>query len=336
MSGTDHTGRLDEPATPDDGAGGLVRIRMDLAYDGRDFAGWARQPGQRTVQGVLESALATVLRLDSPPMLTVAGRTDAGVHARGQVCNLDLPEPAWSALRLARWEQGATLIRRLSGTLPPDIRVRDVRPAPTGFDARFAALSRRYAYRMVDEPAAADPLTRHFVAAHPRRLDDAAMDEAAQPLVGTHDFAAYCRRREGATTTRTLLRLRCQRDAGGVLVFDVEADAFCHQMVRSLVGALVAVGEGRREVSWPGSLLLSTSRETAVTVMPAYGLTLEQVRYPPADQLLARAAQTRALRIPSPPAPDSCRGGSGADGADGAGVPGGGSESGAHWDSWIR
>lgn len=287
-----------EPASPHTGDGGLVRVRLDLAYDGGAFAGWARQPGQRTVQGELELALRTVVRLDAAPMLTVAGRTDAGVHARGQVCHLDLRQGDWTAATAGKPTSGERLARRLNGVLPPDVRVRLVARAALGFDARFGALARRYAYRLIDDPAAADPLRRSHVTMHPRHLDVGVMNRAAEPLVGQHDFAAYCRRRERTTTVRTLLRLRCARDEDGLVVVDVEADAFCHQMVRSLVGALVIVGEGRRAADWPRELLSAGIREPTVTVMPARGLTLEEVRYPPDDELAARTALTRAVRAP--------------------------------------
>jgi tRNA pseudouridine38-40 synthase len=261
------------------------RWRIDCAYDGTAFAGWARQPGQRTVQGDLEQALATVLRLPEPPALTVAGRTDAGVHARGQVCHLDSAE-----------EAPPGLVGRLNGLLAPDLRVREVRRAPAGFDARFSAESRRYAYRVTD--GFADPLHRHDTLAWPRPLDEDAMNHAAAPLLGEHDFAAYCRRREGATTIRRLLRLDAARDFADSerLVVTVVADAFCHSMVRALVGALLAVGEGRREPSWPAAVLRGGSRDPAVQVAPAHGLTLEAVDYPPDEALGARAELTRRVR----------------------------------------
>jgi tRNA pseudouridine38-40 synthase len=280
---------MDEPAVPT-GDGGLVRLRLDLGYDGTNFAGWARQPGQRTVQGEVETALATVLRLPERPDLTVAGRTDAGVHARGQVSHVDVPRAAWHAV-------ADSLVRRLAGTLPADVRVRAVSEAPAGFDARFAAVARRYAYRVADTPGGVDPLRRHEVLWHARALDTAAMSAAGALLVGEHDFAAYCKRRDGATTVRRLFRCAVDRDGDGVVVADVEADAFCHSMVRALVGALLAVGEGRRPVAWPATVLAAGVRDSAVQVAPPHGLTLEQVRYPPAELLAARAEETRRPRV---------------------------------------
>jgi tRNA pseudouridine38-40 synthase len=268
-------------------ADGEVRVRLDVAYDGAGFAGWAAQRELRTVQGVLEGALTTLLRAPSP-RLTVAGRTDAGVHARGQVAHVDLPASA---------ADDRLLLRRLNGLLPPDVRVRRVRPAPPGFDARFSALSRTYRYRVADGAELADPLRRD-VLAWPRRLDLAALRAAAVVLAGEHDFAAFCRRREGATTVRRVLSLDWSRDPDGLLVMTVVADAFCHSMVRSLVGALVSVGEGRRDAPWLGSLLALRQRATDVPVAPPHGLVLEAVAYPPDDQLLARQAVTRNLRTP--------------------------------------
>lgn len=273
-----------------------VRIRVGLAYDGAGFRGWARQPGLRTVQGVLETALGTVLRRE-PPATTCAGRTDAGVHARGQVVHLDV-EAAWVASATERDPHAPwpVLRRRLNGVLPDDVRVRDAGPAPEGFDARFSAVWRRYAYRVADVPRAVDPLTRGHVLAWPRELDLEAMNAAATPLLGEHDFAAFCRRREGATTVRRLLELGWERDRAGVATVLVRADAFCHQMVRSLVGCLLAVGEGRRDVGWPSQVLSGAVRDSAVAVLPPHGLTLEEVGYPPDAELAARAAGARWRR----------------------------------------
>lgn len=282
-----------------------MRLRIDLAYDGSGFHGWAAQPGLRTVQGEVEQALAVALRrrTSTGELLRVpvvcAGRTDTGVHARGQVLHVDTnreelaasagrsPEPPLEALQ-----------RRLSGILPADVVVRRVDEAPAGFDARFSATWRRYAYRVADRPASVDPLTRSHVLAWSRPLSLDALAEASAPLVGLHDFAAFCKQREGATTVRTLLDLSWVRRSDGVLEATVRADAFCHSMVRALVGCLLAVGEGRRSVGWPASVLASVSRSPEVTVAPAHGLTLEEVAYPDDAELADRAEQTRARRLP--------------------------------------
>ncbi|MGB9378150.1 MAG: tRNA pseudouridine(38-40) synthase TruA [Mycobacteriales bacterium] len=264
-----------------------VRLRLDLRYDGTEFAGWARQPGQRTVQAVVEDALATILRI--PVSLTVAGRTDAGVHAAGQVAHADIPESAWT-------EFEPSLLRRLAGVLPTDVRCPSLVLAPEGFDARFSALLRSYTYRIAHTPWGVDPLRRHDTLHWPRPLDMERMQQAAPSLLGEHDFAAFCRRREGATTVRTLRRLDWQRDEHGVMVATVEADAFCHTMVRSLVGALMDVGAGLRSVPWPGELLAAAVRDPKVTVAPARGLTLVSVAYPAPDDLAERARLTRRRR----------------------------------------
>jgi tRNA pseudouridine38-40 synthase len=268
-----------------------VRIRIDLSYDGTGFSGWAAQPGRRTVEGVLAETLGHVLRLPAAPRLTVAGRTDTGVHARGQVAHADLPDAVWAA-------HADAALRRLARALPPDIRARAMGPAPDGFDARFSALWRRYSYRVCDNPATADPLRRHETLWYPRGLDLAAMNAAAGTLAGEHDFAAFCRRREGATTVRALRRLDWRRDDDGVAVACVVADAFCHNMVRALVGALLAVGEGSRPPSWPSAVLAAAVRDPAVQVVPSHGLCLEEVRYPAPGQLAARATLTRRVRAP--------------------------------------
>ena len=274
-----------------------TRLRLDLSYDGSGFHGWSLQPGLRTVQEVLAEALGRALALPTgPPSLTVAGRTDAGVHARGQVAHADVASAAWEAVGPAH------PARRLARHLPPDVRVRAIGPAPDGFDARFSALWRRYSYRVCDDPAAADPLRRHDTLWYPRRVDIARMNEAARACLGEHDFAAFCRRREGASTVRDLLRLDWARPAPGVAVATVTADAFCHNMVRALVGGLLAVGDGRRPAGWLAEVLAAGVRHPAVVVAPPHGLCLEEVRYP-ADQgdLAARAELTRRFR----PAPAS-------------------------------
>jgi tRNA pseudouridine38-40 synthase len=273
-----------------------VRMRIDLAYDGAEFSGWATQPGLRTVQATLEAALATVLRVPAVS-LTCAGRTDAGVHARGQVVHVDVADHILAASAGRATDPPAVVLaRRLNGVLPPDVRIHRVSVAAAGFDARFSALWRRYRYRVVDHPDRVDPLTRGHVLAWPRPLDVAAMDEAAGLLVGEHDFAAFCRRREGASTVRALLEYRWSRHAGGGLVADVRADAFCHSMVRALVGCCLAVGEGRHAPAWAGDVLAARERDPRVTVVPAHGLVLEEVAYPPDAELGSRAERARALR----------------------------------------
>lgn len=282
-----------------------VRVRVDLAYDGTGFAGWARQPGLRTVQGVVEDGLALVLRAehrgDPPPRVTVAGRTDAGVHARGQVLHVDVPADAWAAVpgRSDR-TPARSLLTRLGGVLPDDVVATAVREAPDGFDARFSAVARRYVYRVCDDPALRDPLRRHHVLWTRRPLDVDAMHAAAQQVLGRHDFAAYCKPRPGATTIRTLDELTWERPLAGpdagLVVATVRADAFCHSMVRALVGASLAVGEGRRPVGWPAELLVGGRRDPGGAVVAAHGLTLEEVVYPPDDELAARQLRTRAPR----------------------------------------
>lgn len=265
-----------------------MRLRIDLAYDGTDFRGWATQPGLRTVQAELSAALVTALRVPRVD-LVCAGRTDAGVHARGQVVHTDLTDDVVT-------EDLARLARRLNGILPSDVRVRRAVEAPPGFDARFSASWRRYTYRIADAPELVDPLTGAHVLTWPRELDLDAMNAAAQVLLGRHDFAAFCRKRAGATTIRTLLDLAWTRDEWGLASASVVADAFCHSMVRALVGCLISIGEGRRPVAWAEQIMLAERRDPSVTVAHAHGLTLEEVAYPADDELLARAQQTRAKR----------------------------------------
>lgn len=266
-----------------------MRLRLDLGYDGSAFSGWAKQPGLRTVEGIVDDALAVVLRMDVAPGLTVAGRTDAGVHARGQVAHADVPIEAWAA-------NGERVLYRLSGLLPEDVRVTGVRVAPHGFDARFSAESRRYVFRICDDPVGADPIRRSDVVWNRRPLDVAVLNAAAAELVGEHDFAAFCKRRDGASTVRTLAVFNWLRIDGGLLEATLIADAFCHNMVRSIVGACVAVGEGRRPARWVGDVLGEVKRSSSVTVMPPHGLTLEEVAYPPDAELAAQAAASRRFR----------------------------------------
>jgi tRNA pseudouridine38-40 synthase len=273
-----------------------VRLRLDLSYDGSGFHGWARQRELRTVQAEVEQALDTVLRT-SGSSLTVAGRTDTGVHARGQVAHVDI-DPAEVDTAAGRSDEPPlkTMRRRLNGVLDQGVRIRRVTEAPKGFDARFSAIWRRYAYRIADRPEVVDPLRRGHVLAWSRELDLDAMNAASRNLLGEHDFAAFCKKREGATTIRSLIDLHWERDSTGVAVGTVRADAFCHNMVRALVGCLMAVGEGRRDGDWAAGVLAGRQRDPAVRVVRPHGLTLEEVGYPAAPELAARARESRAMR----------------------------------------
>lgn len=264
------------------------RWRIDLAYDGGGFHGWASQQGLRTVQGDLEHWITMVLRLDSPTHLTVAGRTDAGVHARGQVAHIDLPQKV----------DASSLAQRLTRVLSDDLVVRRVALASEGFDARFSAIWRRYVYRLWDADSTPDPLLRHQVTRVAEHLDVDAMNQAAGLLVGLRDFAPFCRRREGATTIRNLTDLRVTRlnDECGTIECTVQADAFCHSMVRSLIGGLWAVGCGRRDADWLARIAAHPVRHGEVHVMRPGGLCLERVGYPPDDQLAERAVRARSVR----------------------------------------
>lgn len=263
--------------------GETTRVRLGISYDGTDFTGWARQPGLRTVQGVLEDSLSKVFR--EPVQLTVAGRTDAGVHAEGQVAHFDTTAEL----------DAPKLLHRMARFLPRDVRITDARPAPAEFDARFSAMRRHYVYRLTTAPYGADPLRARSVVACKPGVDLDAMRAASRHLLGLHDFAAFCRRREGATTVRELQRFDWVRE-GELLSAYVSADAFCWSMVRSLVGAVLAVGEGRRTPEWVGSLLTVTERSSSVTVAPAHGLSLVAVDYPADADLAARNAETREVR----------------------------------------
>ncbi|MEO9329824.1 tRNA pseudouridine(38-40) synthase TruA [Gordonia aurantiaca] len=282
----------DEPVGTDPGAGGFVRLRFDLGYDGTDFAGWARQVGQRSVCEELEKRLSTILRV--PVRLTVAGRTDAGVHATGQVAHADVPESALRTRSIAG--DPSTLVGRLAKMCPDDIRVKSVRIVPDEFDARFSALRRHYRYRLDDRKWGPEPIVARTTASWRRPLDVDRMNEASAQLLGLNDFAAFCRRREGATTIRDLQRFSWTRDADGVLVGEVSADAFCWSMVRSLVGAVATVGDGRRDAAWCRGLLEEKVRSAQVPVAEARGLCLVGVDYPADEELAARNAVTRDVR----------------------------------------
>lgn len=302
---TSPSSAVNEPAI--DSGGGFVRLRLDIAYDGTEFAGWAPQAGQRTVAGVIDEALTTVFR--TSVQSRAAGRTDTGVHATGQVAHVDVPTAAiphayprhlraddtGSNVAAGAAPEFLPLVRRLSRLLPLDVRVSDIVRAPAGFDARFSALRRHYTYRLSTAPYGVDPHEARYVTPWPRPLDVDAMSAASRELIGLNDFAAFCRHREGATTIRDLQRLDWARSGDHVTAY-VTADAFCWSMVRSLVGALLAVGEGRREPAWCAGLLTESRRSSDFAAAPPQGLTLVGVDYPPDEQLAARISVTRDLR----------------------------------------
>ena len=273
-----------------------MRIRIDLSYDGSSFHGWALQPGLRTVQGEVQRALTMALRLDEV-WVTCAGRTDTGVHARGQVIHLDVDRALLErAAGRAAATPTAALVRKLNGILDADVRVHAVREVPAAFDARFSALWRRYAYRVADGPATYDPLTRNHVLHWPRPLDLGVMNAAAADLLGLNDYTSFCKHREGATSIRRIERLSWERNEQGVATMTVLADAFCHSMVRSLVGCLIAIGEGRKPATWAAEMLARAERSSDIHIASPRGLTLEEVGYPSDDELEGRLLITRNRR----------------------------------------
>lgn len=274
-----------------------IRLRIDLSYDGGHFSGWAKQPALRTVQGELEKALASTLRLEADQVKTVvAGRTDAGVHAEGQVCHVDLPEGyslSDSTLR--------ALPGRVQGALrSPHCVIQGISLAPTGFDARFSPLSRTYRYRIADAMSTKNPLHTGFTLWHTGTLSVKDMNALGRALRGLHDWASFCKPRVGSTTIRDLKSFAWSRTPDGVLEGIVTADAFCHSMVRSLVGAAVAVGTGKLSVQDVLELRDKKARTSSFPTLPAHGLTLVSVHYPAHSRLAARANLTRNKRDADP------------------------------------
>jgi len=268
---------------------GFRRLRLDIAYDGTHFFGWATQPGHRTLQDLVEEAISRISQTNIDSI--VAGRTDAGVHATGQVIHVDVPD--------AMFERELTYLDlryKLNRILDEDVRIMNVSDAPQGFHARFSALRRYYSYKILDNNDVIAPLSRHDVASWYRPLDPARMNEASALLLGHHDFAAFCKFKVGGTTIRTLEKYEWRRSDEGLLVADVVADAFCYSMVRNLVGAVVCVADGRQSPAWIAQLLANKERVSDSLVFPARGLTLYQVDYPSNDQLLERAKITVAKR----------------------------------------
>jgi len=283
-----------------------VRIRLDIAYDGTNFRGWAIQPGLRTVQGTLEGGIERIL--GGHARLVVAGRTDAGVHSTGQVAHVDLDDRQVARLLKTRThaqprdgDPVSIFAPRLAGVLGryPDVVVRRTSTAPDGFDARFSATSRSYEYRLADRASGYDPMERYRTTMVRADLDVEAMDAAARSMIGLHDFAAYCKPRERATTVRTLLEFSWRRDESGVLVARVRADAFCHSIVRALVGGCVGVGDGRLSIDDMVQIRDRLDRVADIKVLAARGLTLTGVEYPSDELMGLRAEQTRARRVRS-------------------------------------
>ncbi len=264
---------------------GFSRLRIDLAYDGSNYFGWAKQSDQRSVQKGIESALSKISRVNIETV--VAGRTDAGVHATGQVIHVDVPE----SLEIE------DLVYKLNRILDEDIRIMKIEKAPEAFHARFSALRRHYNYKILDNNAVLSPLNRFDVAPWYKALDIDLMNQASSLVIGKHDFAAFSKFREGATTLRTLEKFSWHRDTHGYLIAELVADAFCYSMVRNLVGAAVCVGDARFAPEWMKSVLLKKERVSDSLVFPARGLTLIRVDYPDDARLLLMAAQNLALEV---------------------------------------
>ncbi len=268
---------------------GFRRLRLDIAYDGTNFYGWGTQPDRRTIQDLVEEAISRISRVDTESI--VAGRTDAGVHATGQVIHVDVPDAMFdSELNYKDFRY------KLNRILDEDVRIMEITDAPAGFHARFSALRRHYVYKLIDNNHVIPPLSRHDVASWYRPLDVDCMNAASKLVVGHHDFAAFCKFREGSTTIRTLEKYEWRRTDDGLLVADVVADAFCYSMVRNLVGAVVCVADGRKDPHWMAELLANKERVSDSLVFPARGLTLYQVDYPTDDQLLERVKITVSKR----------------------------------------
>jgi tRNA pseudouridine38-40 synthase len=268
---------------------GFTRLRLDFGYDGTDFYGWSKQTDLRTIQGEFLKALTLIFGDDENGFgLRVAGRTDAGVHAVGQVLHMDLS--ADQLKRLGRNDSMEDIAYKLNGLLPLDIRINKASLAPAGFDARFSAINRRYRYRLADRSAAKNPLESRFTLETYGNLDINAMNQACKVLLGLHDFASFCKPREGATTIRELQEILVNRVSNGVIEIEIQADAFCHNMVRSIVGALIGVGQGKADAAKIKELLEKTNREGSFKVVSPHGLQLMAIGYP-ADELLAHQAR---------------------------------------------
>lgn len=295
-----------------------IRLRIDCAYDGAPFAGWAKQPGLVTVQGVLEQALEMIFR--EPVFCTVAGRTDAGVHALHQVVHCDVPQTRWLQIpgrsqlspeqgfprklrgalsrALADAEKELKVPSRLQSLLQKAITVSAVRVVPVTFDARFSALGRTYRYLIEDgfTSFGSNPLYRHLAWQIDQELDVELMNRAATELLGLHDFLSFCKPREGATTIRELREVSFVRREDHLIEATISADAFCHNMVRTLIASLALVGEGKKDLAWLQSRLDEPIRDSQVRLASPRGLALAQIEYPAQELYAVQAQQTRAMR----------------------------------------
>jgi len=273
-------------------SGGLTRFRIDLAYDGTDFAGWAKQPKLRTVQGELLRALQQIFGASSDDFfMRVGGRTDAGVHADHQVCHVDL-----SNTQLSRLGRNPLSAARLNSLLPTDVAILKVSKAPKGFDARFSSIGRSYVYAIADANCKPNPKQTRYTLTVSKELSLEKMSAAGKKLLGLRDFGAFCKPRPGATTIRNLRKLALKRSGDGRILIEVSADAFCHNMVRALVGALIAAGEGRITPTELSKIQQEAKRTSAFKVVGPQGLTLTKISYPPVKDLAKQAEKARNTR----------------------------------------
>ena len=273
-------------------SGGLTRFRIDLAYDGTDFAGWAKQPKLRTVRGELLRALQQIFGASSDDFfMRVGGRTDAGVHADHQVCHVDL-----SDTQLSRLGRNPLSAARLNSLLPTDVAILKVLKAPKGFDARFSSIGRSYVYAIADANCKPNPKQTRYTLTVSKELSLEKMSAAGKKLLGLRDFGAFCKPRPGATTIRNLRKLAVKRSGDGRILIEVSADAFCHNMVRALVGALIAAGEGRITPTELSKIQQEAKRTSAFKVVGPQGLTLTKISYPPVKDLAKQAEKARNTR----------------------------------------
>lgn len=273
---------------------GLIRYRINLAYDGTAYCGWARQSGHKTVQQSLLDALTLVFGESTNDFsMRVAGRTDAGVHAYAQVAHIDV-----SAAQIKRLGRTKSIAFRLNSILDRDIRIHSFEIAPPGFHARFSATFRRYRFRIADGPVAKDPLQGRYTLWLAHELDLDLMRDGAKEFIGLHDFNSFCKARAGATTIRRMKSIKITRnpDLGGVIEIELIADAFCHNMVRAIVGGLIAVAQGSAQKSEITHVLKVAQKRAPFKVATPEGLTLVEIGYPADDKLEEQAAITRKKR----------------------------------------